>query len=417
MLNDKISNRINELKDEPTAFAGAGEDRCLPGRDGTPEAAVRSSVRTDPVRPINVADGSATTITSQATPRDTFARDIAQYRYENRKMLFAHLPRKDWPSLVRVYPRSPQRLFFRSPSGQRLKINPFRADEPTKVRPLVRASMLRSEVPRLYSAMAFAMWQYGQVMNAHVTILWKLLGVTDPNKAAEILSKYNHEAAKWLSIGDGDEVVRSRRSRRASGTSAPHLFVYVHEQAQEKGFHTHELMCLPVGRAQAFAEWSKERLARLSKCARPDEAAVFFSPASKKRRQFSPYQGGLESFAVGRHWQWFRYLTKSLDPDHQERSPVDGTWHVARDLFQMKRPFMATGPVTCRKLAGCSESIGPGAQHGAGFVSKFEAGDWAGLYDGSELDDYRAFMVVVAEEERAQAAQAQVRAMLENMVI
>ena len=67
--------------------------------------------------------------------------------------------------------------------------------------------MLRLEVPRLYSAMAFAMWQYGRVMNAHVTILWKLLGVTDPNKAAEILSKYNHEAAKWLSIGDEVHVI------------------------------------------------------------------------------------------------------------------------------------------------------------------------------------------------------------------
>lgn len=277
--------------------------------------------------------------------------------------------------------------------------------------------MLRSEVPRLYSAMAFAMWQYGKVMNAHLTICWKLLGVTDAKKAVGILSKYNHEAAKWLSIGDGDNVMRSRQSRRASGSSVPHLFVYVHEQAQEKGFHSHELMCLPVRRAQAFAEWSKECLARLSGCASPDEAAVLFSPASKKRRLFRPYEGARESFAVGRHWRWFRYLTKSLDPDHRERSPVDGAWHVARAVFQMMRPFMATGPVTCRKLTGCSENIGPGAQRRTGFVSQFEAGDWVGLYDGSELDDYRAHMAALAEEERAQASEAQVRAMLENIVI
>ena len=358
-------------------------------------------------------------MTKLPLPTDTFARDIAQYRHENRKMLFAHLPRKDWPPTVRVLPRLPQRLYFLSSSGQRLKINPFRPDEAMKAKAPTssRESMLRSEVPRLYSAMAFAMWQYGRVMNAHLTILWKLLGVTDPNKAAKILSKYNHEAAKWLKVGEGDRVVRSRRSRRSSRASVPHLFIYVHEQAQEKGVHTHELISLPVDRAHAFAEWSRDCLARLAKCASVDEAAVFFTPASKKRREFNPYRGAREEFAVGRHWRWFRYLTKGLDPLHQERSPVDGAWHVARDVFQIMKPFMATGPVTYRKLAGCSENIGPSAQAKAGFMSKFEAGNWAALYDGSELDDYRAFMVMVAEEERAQAEQADVRAMFENMVI
>lgn len=344
-------------------------------------------------------------------PKDNLARDIAQYRHENRKTLFAHLPRKDWPLTVQMY--------LPMTSRERSESNPFRSAKPMKAKvpaPL-RESMLRSEVPRLYSAMAFAMRRYGRVMNAHMTVLWKLLGVTDPNKAVEILSKYNHEAAKWLAVGDGDDVVRTRHSRRASGTSAPHLFVYVHEQAQEKAFHTHELMSLPVRRAQEFAEWSKECLARLAGCARPDEAAVFFTPASEKRRQFSPYQGAREEFAVERHWRWFRYLTKSLDPDHRERSPVDGGWHVARDIFQMTKPFMATGPVSCRKLAGCSENIGVGAQTKAGFLSKFDRGDWSGLYDGSELDGYRANMAALAEAARAEEAQAEVRAMLENMVI
>jgi hypothetical protein len=358
-------------------------------------------------------------MTKLSHPNDTFARDVAQYRYENRKTIFAHLPREEWPPLVRLSPVSPRRLYFLSPSGQRLKINPFRPDKPMKAKAptSLRESMLRSEVPRLYSAMAFAMWQYGRVMNAHLTILWKLLGVTDPNEAARILSKYNHEAAKWLKVGEGDDVVRSRRSRRSSRASVPHLFVYVHEHAQEKGIHTHELMSLPVDRAQAFAEWSRSCLARLSKCASVDEAAVFFSPASKKRRQFNPYQGAREEFAVGRHWRWFRYLTKGLDPLHQERSPVDGAWHVARDIFEIKRPFMATGPVTCRRLAGWSENIGPGAQMKAGFVSKFERGDWAGLYDGSELDEYRAFMAETAEAERKRDEEAALQTIMEDLII
>lgn len=348
-------------------------------------------------------------------PRDSFAQDIAAHRYLNRNTLFAHLPREHWPQLERVSPLS-RRTFFRSPLGQRLKINPFQPDKPTASKKL-RASALRSEVSSLYSALAFAMWQYGRVMNTHVTICWKLLGVTDHNEAARLLSLYNHEAAKWLAVGDGDGVVRSRRARRASGTSAHHVFVYVHEQALEKGFHSHELMCLPVGRAQVFAEWSKQCLARLARCTNPDEAAVFFSPASPKLKKFKPYEGAREEFAIDRQWRWFRYLTKSLDPDHRERSSVDGAWHVAREVFQIMKPFMATGPVTCRKLAGCSENIGPGAQAREGFVSKFERGEWASLYNGSELDEYRIGMTARAEHEWSQIAEAEVRTMLENMVI
>ena len=403
MLKDEISRHFNELTDGRVTFADEGEEACLPGRDGAMEPPAQLSASTVTARPANFAGRPAQAAAGKIVLRDTFARDIAQYRYENQKTLFAHLSRKDWPRLVRV----------RLSSRRLLKNNPFRSPEPAKV----RASKLRSEAPRLYSAMAFAMWQYGRVMNAHVTILWKLIGVTDHDKAVRILSKYNHEAAKWLSVGDGDNVVRSRFSRRSSGSSAPHAFVYVHEQALEKGFHTHELMYVPLGRAQEFAEWSRDCLARLSGCARADEAAVFFSPASQKRRKFRPYAGGRESFAVDRQWRWFRYLTKSLDPEHRERSPIDGAWHVARDIFQMTKPFMVTGPVSCRKLAGCSENIGPSAQQLAGFKSKFERGDWAGLYNGSELDDYRADMAALAEAERAQAAQAELRAMLENLII
>lgn len=65
----------------------------------------------------------------------------------------------------------------------------------------------------------------------------------------------------------------------------------------------------------------------------------------------------------------------SLAPLHQERSPVDGKWHVARHAFAIKKPFMATGPVICRKLAGWSENLGQAARREAGFVSNFELGD------------------------------------------
>jgi hypothetical protein len=49
------------------------------------------------------------------------------------------------------------------------------------------------------------MWQYGLVMNVHLTISWRLLGVMNHAWAVKL---YKHEAAKWLDVGIGDGVER-----------------------------------------------------------------------------------------------------------------------------------------------------------------------------------------------------------------
>lgn len=279
-----------------------------------------------------------------------------------------------------------------------------------------KASTLTVEVPRLYAAVAFAMWQYGAVMNAHLTICWRLLGITHHAKAAELLSLYNHEAAKWLDVGMGDGVERSRITRRSSGTSEPHVFVYVHENARDKGFHTHELVCLPVSRAQAFADWSRDCLARLAGKSKVDEAAVFFSPASAKLQRFKPYGGARENFPIERQWTWFRYITKSLQPDHMERA-LDGGLRLAREIFGITNPFIETPPVTCGKLAGYSENIGPAMQRRVGFVSKFDKGDWANLYNGSELDEFWEREAAILNQIREAARQAEMKALLDRITI
>lgn len=334
------------------------------------------------------------------TPLDRIMHGWAQHLFENRETIYSHLPPADRPRFKRAF----------WPSPMQPGANPF-------LQAPARASALTIEVPRLHAALAFAMWQYGSVMNTHLIVCWRLLGITDDNKAVKLLSLYNQEAAKWLNVGIGDGVERRRFSRRASGTSAPHVFVYVHEQAREKGFHTHELMSLPVGRAQEFVDWSRDCLGRLTGKRDVDERAVFFSPASEKLKQFKPYEGVRESFAVERQWKWFRYITKSLHPDHVERAPGGSGLRSAREIFQIMKPFMETGPVTCRKLAGCSENIGSAAQRRAGFVSKFKSGDWTNLYSGSELDEYRAALAEAEKCSREVAEQAAMKALLDRLVI
>ena len=333
-------------------------------------------------------------------PTDPLHRAIAQHLFEHQGTKFAHLPASLRPRLDRA---SDERWV---PSAQS---NPFQRPE--------RPSALTSEVVSLYNAMAFAMWQYGSVMNTHLIICWKLLGVTNHAKAVERLSLYNKQAAKWLGVGIGDGAIRSRVSRRVSDRAVPHLYVYVHENAQEKGFHSHELMNVPPGRAQEFVTWSRAYLGQLCGRSDVDERAVFFSPASKVLKQFKPYEGKRESFAVERQWDWFKYITKSLHPDHMERSAVGAGWRQGRDIFGIDRPFMNTPPVRCRKLAGWSEKLGEAAQKRSGFVSKFKSGNWSSLYDGSELDEFRAYMVQVEEEIRDEAGRAEMQAMLQHIRI
>lgn len=340
-------------------------------------------------------------MTTPSTPKDNFNQNLVQYLLE-RQSSRATGSRGSWLSSLPVADDRAHR--------ELVKNNPFHPDR-------IRPSSLTVEVPRLYAAISFAMWKYGVVMNSHLTICWRLLGITHNSKAAEYLSCYNHEAAKWLKVGVGDKVERQRASRRASWMSAPHIFVYVHEQARDKGFHTHELMCLPPGRAQEFAEWSRDCLGRLTGKLHVDEQAVFFSPASAKLKQFKPYEGAREPFAVDRQWRWFRYITKSLHPSWMERSPNDPMLRPSREIFQITKPFVETGTVTSEKLAGYSQNISPAAQRRAGFVSKFKSGDWANLYNGSELDDYRAWSAKAEKQKREAAEQAAVKGLLDRLVI
>jgi hypothetical protein len=56
-------------------------------------------------------------------------------------------------------------------------------------------------------------------------------------------------------------------------------------------------------------------------------------------------------------------------------------------------------------------------QRRAGFVSKFDSGDWAKLYNGSELDEYRAALAEEEKRLREVAEQAAMKAILARVSI
>jgi hypothetical protein len=177
-----------------------------------------------------------------------------------------------------------------------MKAHPF---QPVPKKPLKR-SVLRKEALKLYKAIAFAMRYHGVVLNTHLTIPWGYLGVSDGEQAAWLLTRFNHEAGKWLKVGDAMRPGRKRRTQRGSSEGSEHFYVYVHEWGRRHGLHTHELAFIPPAKRQAFESWAEACLTRL--CRR----AHIPAPALKIT---GPYWS-MEHKRVWLCWKWFRYITK-----------------------------------------------------------------------------------------------------------
>jgi len=254
-----------------------------------------------------------------------------------------------------------------------------------KGQPRLRSAVLTDEAARLYRCLAFAMHKYGVVMNGHMTVTWEQWGVRDHAEAAAVLTEFNARMAKWLRV-DANGRRRKGTSSAAWGEGEPYYYAFIHEHASNRGFHSHQLFRVGEGKARAFAEYAVTVLRRLTGVMNAPAGAVVFTP-NTVRDGFAPYLPRFKRNETERCWIWFRYLAKNLCP-HEFRQ-VGDECALQRDIFRIRRVFLPPKPVTCTDLFGCSENIAVGAQGKAGFMSKYDSGDWTKLYTSSELDEYR----------------------------
>jgi hypothetical protein len=77
----------------------------------------------------------------------------------------------------------------------------------------------------------------------------------------EFLDGYQNEARKWVRVGGG--LRRQKRSVRSVLTKTELRYVYVHENAPGRGFHSHVLMNVPPVLRKEFDAWSRSCLVRL----------------------------------------------------------------------------------------------------------------------------------------------------------
>lgn len=293
---------------------------------------------------------------------------------------------------------------------QAMKANPFMlpkavclaAEAGRKGR--LRSAVLTDEVARLYRCLSFAMNQYGVTMNGHMTVAWEVLGIRDHVRAAEVLTEFNARMGKWLKVnGNG----RKRKGINSTTWGVPerYFYAFVHEHTRDRGFHTHQLIGISDGKARAFAERAVKVLKRLTGVSVVPANAVVFTPGTRGDG-FAPYLPRFKKNEVERCWIWFRYLAKNLSP--HEFAQFGDRSALQRDIFRIKRVFVQPQLVTCSDLFGCSQNIGMGAQREAGFVSKFDRGDWQNLYDDSDLNEWKFGMMQRRQEEEMTAILANI---------
>ncbi len=213
----------------------------------------------------------------------------------------------------------------------------------------------------LYSAVSYAN-QLGIVMNVHVSITWKLLGIHGHEEAAKVLRyEFFKHLQEWCEY------------RMPAG----HRFVwlYVHEVGRRHGFHTHFLTAIPDELRPEFREWMANRIAKVSRIGVvPKEAYEITAPPSDR---------------IGRQWRYLQYLCKGIGGDEEVASMV-GTEPIVKAESLIRPRGRGPAEVRCRKRCGVSNVIGAQARRDAQFESLLERGvaDVRQLYAGMEYLGY-----------------------------
>lgn len=222
-----------------------------------------------------------------------------------------------------------------------------------------------------YSAVAFANSR-GFVMNVHLSITWGMMGISDPEIAAQLLTKhFIKDLKQWSDDRIGEKDVP---------------YFYAHEVGAKHGFHTHILISLKKELLPEFREWTMRRLCRI--CGKPSLPKETFKALIRHKK------------ALKVQWRWwFQYLVKGVHPDETLAStsgltplvPVHRLIH-----FMHKDP----GKHQCIKNIGVARCIDSAARKAARFRSLLDSRitDVRLLYSGAEFLAYLRSQNILDEQ-------------------
>lgn len=241
--------------------------------------------------------------------------------------------------------------------------------------------LTKDQFANLYGAIAFANWKYGQILDVHITVSWKLLGYEDHSEAAYALDKgFIKHYSSWCRANDLNCV-----------------WVYTNECGEQMGFHTHFLTSVPkrlfssVSRRQisAFRKWVRNRLMKLSRVQPMPKEAVTIEggPSSDKVKGGPTY----------RQWRrLFPYLCKGIDPYAVIKPSIGNEGPVfLSDLVE--RLYESPGQVNSKNREGVSLNLGATSRTAEKeFTSRLDAMladggkvDVLQLYSGEEYQEWK----------------------------
>ena len=239
--------------------------------------------------------------------------------------------------------------------------------------------MTKEEFYKLYRAISYANW-VGAIMNAHVTISWQLLGYESHDKAAEALSS---GFIKHLKLWYEDN------KKRIGLENAPKLYwVYVHENGDVYGFHTHFITSIPQVMMESFRNWVRQRIKSLALGGREEGIK---EAVKMDTRPSNP---------LNRQWRRFRYICKSVQPDIEIMAFIgpNPTIKLA-DLVDYE--YESPGEIKCRVRVGLSRNFSKEIDK-CGFKSLLDKGiiDVRRLYSDEKSESCQTMIEFREETER-----------------
>lgn len=218
--------------------------------------------------------------------------------------------------------------------------------------------------------------RFGVTFNAHATLSYGALRVSDPAAMIRLHRDFNLAARRWV----------QRKIEGYTRDDAVFAWAYVHENARDHGVHTHQILCLPWLVRRSFNSWAQDWL--------KDRYGRNYSREGLVVRLNNSRS---ESAQVEAQWRWFRYVVKSAEDAIVYDK--DGPGMILDLLMVPERWRGPSRPVPFAQRCGWSHNLGQAVRDRIVREWLGEATTIEGVMEGGDLQT-RQLQLAWAEAER-----------------
>lgn len=215
-----------------------------------------------------------------------------------------------------------------------------RKDAKKKQEGETRQFMSWDQARDVYNAASFLTQEHNLFFNAFITIAYKALKIDEEERMTKVFTSFLDEV--------GGQMKR---------WGYEWFYLYVHENSQERGLHTHVLAYVPPKFKKPFTDWCRN-----------SPSSFFWRHCGVASKEAVDIQiKDIQPHSAAR-WQWehIQYVTKGLDPDLIDRDPISGQMKTVFDLIDQRPVYRRPcGVIPFKRRAHGSRLIWDKAQRKA----------------------------------------------------